>query len=131
MAEEYGPRYQINWRMAGVIVGALALGFTAFSWLAHGWIEAEGELTREKLETIRQENRADNEALRADNEALRADNAALRADNAATRAYISEVVLPLAREGAANAAKIEKFEDDLESDERLDRLESLVDQLSQ
>ena len=110
MTEEYGSRYQINWGMAGVIVGALALGFAAFSWLAHGWIEAEGELTREKLETIRQENRADNEA---------------------TRAYISEVVLPLAREGAANAAKIEKFEDDIETDERLDRLESQVDQLSQ
>ena len=124
MAEENGQRYQINWGMAGVIVGALALGFAAFSWLAHGWIEAEGELTREKLETIRQENRADNEALRADNEAL-------RADNEATRAYISEVVLPLAREGAANAAKIEKFEDDLETDERLDRLESQIDQLSQ
>lgn len=110
MAEEYGPRNPIYWGMAGVIVGALALGFAAFSWLAHGWIEAEGELTREKLETIRQENRADNEA---------------------TRAYISEVVLPLAREGAANAAKIEKIEDDLESDERLDRLESQVDHLSQ
>ena len=95
--------------MAGVIVGALALGFAAISWLAHGWIEADGELTREKTETVRQKNRADNES---------------------TRAHISEFVLPLAGEGGANAARIEKIEDDLETYERLDRLESQVDHLS-